>query len=126
QQKEEDRLSKEANRILICDTDALSTCIWHQRYVGTWSPEVEAIANRRKYDLYIVTDCDIPFQHDGIRDGHHIRPWMTQRFTQELTKRGYRWVLVKGSYEDRLSRAIQEIDKLLAASGRTAVIARHE
>ena len=113
QQKDEDLLAKEANRVLICDTGALATCIWHQRYVGTWSPEVEGIASRRKYDLYLVTDCDIPFQDDGIRNGQHIRPWMTQRFTEELTKRGFRWVLVKGSREHRLMRAVQEIDAIL-------------
>jgi NadR type nicotinamide-nucleotide adenylyltransferase len=124
QQKDEDHLAREANRVLICDTDALATCIWHQRYVGTWSPEVEAIANRRKYDLYIVTDCDIPFQHDGVRDGQHIRPWMTQRFTEELTKRASRWMLVKGNREDRLARATQEIDKLLAERGSDQATAR--
>ena len=114
QHKHEDRLAKQANRILVCDTDALATAIWHQRYVGTWSEEVEAIANRRRYDLYLLTDFDIPFEHDGVRDGQQIRPWMTQRFTEELTKRGCRWILLKGSREERLQKAIDEVDKLLA------------
>jgi HTH-type transcriptional regulator, transcriptional repressor of NAD biosynthesis genes len=113
QQKEEDKLAKLANRVLICDTDALATAIWHQRYVGTWSKEVEAIASQRRYDLYLLTDCDIPFHRDGIRDGHQIRPWMTKRFTEELTKRSARWVLIKGSREERLNRAVQEVDCLL-------------
>lgn len=47
QQEDEDRLATQANRLLICDTDALATCIWHQRYMGTWSDDVEKIANRR-------------------------------------------------------------------------------
>jgi NadR type nicotinamide-nucleotide adenylyltransferase len=111
--KDEDRLARQANRVLICDTDALATAIWHQRYVGTWSAEVEEIASRRNYDLYLLTDCDIPFEQDGIRDGEHIRVWMTRRFTEELTKRSCRWVLIKGSREHRLKRAVEEIDKLL-------------
>jgi len=113
QQKEEDRLAKEANRVLICDTDALATAIWHQRYVGVWSKEVEQIAERRRYDLYLLTDCEIPFEQDGVRDGQHIRRWMTHRFTEELAKRGYRWVLIKGDPEQRLARAAAEIDVLL-------------
>jgi len=38
---------------------------------------------------------------------------MTQRFTEELTKRGCRWVLVKGNREERLKKAVEEVDKLL-------------
>lgn len=113
QQKDEDEMARKANRVLFCDTDALATAIWHQRYVGTWSEEVDQIASRRRYDLYLLTNCDIPFEHDGVRDGQHIRPWMTQRFTEELTTRGLPWVLVKGGREERLKRAVEEVDKLL-------------
>lgn len=116
QQKEEDRLAREANRILFCDTDALATAIWHQRYVGTWSEQVDKIASSRRYDLYLLTNCEIPFEQDGVRDGQHIRQWMTQRFTEELTKRGLRWVLVKGSREERLHTATQEVDRLVQVS----------
>ncbi len=113
QQEDEDRLAMQANRVLICDTDALATCIWHQRYLGTWSKEVEEIANRRRYALYLLTDCDIPFEADSVRDGQHIRPWMTKRFSEELTQRGCNWTLLKGGRLQRLKRAIEEIDKLL-------------
>jgi len=114
QQLEEDRMSTQANRVLICDTDALATAIWHLRYVGTWSPEVEAIANRRRYAMYFLTDPSIPFEQDGIRDGQHIRPWMTKRFSEELTRRGLPWMLLKGDREERLRTAAAEIERLLA------------
>jgi HTH-type transcriptional repressor of NAD biosynthesis genes len=114
QQEDEDRIAEQANRLLVCDTDALATCIWHQRYLGTWSKEVEEIANRRRYALYLLTDCDIPFEHDGVRDGQHIRPWMTKRFSEELTQHGYPWILLKGTREERLQSAIEEVDKLLS------------
>jgi NadR type nicotinamide-nucleotide adenylyltransferase len=120
QQEDEDRLAPEANRVLVCDTDALATCIWHQRYLGTWSKEVEEIANRRRYALYLLTDCDIPFESDGIRDGQHIRPWMTKRFSEELTSRGYPWILLKGNREERLRRSVQEVDKLLESRNQLA------
>jgi NadR type nicotinamide-nucleotide adenylyltransferase len=116
QQKDEDRLARQANRLLICDTDALATAIWHQRYVGTWSQEVEAIVKRRRYDLYLLTNCEIPFEDDGLRDGQHIRPWMTMRFTEELTRRGLPWVLVKGGRGERLEKAIAEVEKVLYPS----------
>jgi HTH-type transcriptional regulator, transcriptional repressor of NAD biosynthesis genes len=114
QHRDEDAAALKANGVLFCDTDALATCIWHQRYLGTWSKEVEEIANRRRYAIYFLTDCDIPFEFDGVRDGQHIRPWMTKRFSEELTKRGCSWVLVKGTREERSNSAIEQVNKLLA------------
>jgi len=112
QQELEDRMAREANRVLICDTDAFATGIWHERYMGKRSYEVEAIASARRPDLYLLTECDIPFVQDGLRDGESIREGMSARFEQELTSRSS-WVKLYGGREQRLAAAIKEIDKLL-------------
>lgn len=109
----EDGLAERANRVLICDTDALATAIWHERYVRTRSPEVEALAAVRRYDLYLLTATDIPFVQDGIRDGEHLREWMTGRFREELEQRRLRWVLLRGNHEQRMRSAIEQIDTAL-------------
>jgi HTH-type transcriptional regulator, transcriptional repressor of NAD biosynthesis genes len=113
QQEMEDRLAREANRILICDTDVLATGIWHERYMETCSAEVEAIAGSHRHDLYLLTDCDLPFVQDGLRDGETIRQWMTRRFEEVLTERGLPWAKISGSGDQRLSAAVREVDKLL-------------
>src|SRR5262245_30498722 len=82
----EDTLARHANKVLICDTDAFATSIWHERYMGAASDDVRAIAAGRKYDLYVVTDVDIPFVQDDIRDGESFRQWMQGRFIEELSK----------------------------------------
>jgi len=84
--------AREANRILICDTDVLATGIWHERYMGCRSPDVEAIAASHRHDLYLLTGCDLPFVQDGLRDGETIRQWMTKRFEDVLTECVLRWV----------------------------------
>lgn len=114
QQEMEDCMAREANRILICDTDVLSTGIWHERYMGMRSPEVEGIAAAHRHDLYFLTDCDLPFVQDGLRDGESIREWMTERFEQVLRERGLPWVKISGHGGQRLEAAIREVDKLLA------------
>lgn len=108
----EDQLAKTANRVLICDTDVLATCIWQERYMGHCSAEVASLANQRRYDLYLLTDCDIPFMQDGLRDGEHLRQWMTQRFRDELGRRQLPWTLVYGSHAQRLRHAIEAIEEL--------------
>ena len=109
----EDALARIANRVLICDTDAFATAIWHERYLGQRSPEVLAVAAGRKYDLYVLTDVDTPFVPDDIRDGESIRDWMHKRFQDELSLMGAPVLLVSGPHEQRLAAAIERIDSLL-------------
>lgn len=112
----EDEMAEKANRVLICDTDPLATAIWHERYMQTLSPEVEALANARRYGLYLLTDTDIPFVQDGIRDGEHLREWMTGRFRQQLQLRLARWILLQGTHEERMRTATSAIDRILNRS----------
>ena len=112
QQADEDAAARTCGPVLVCDTDALATAIWHERYLRTRSPEVEALAAARRYSLYVLTSDDIPFVQDGTRDGEHIRSWMTNRFREELTRRPEPWIEVKGSPQHRLAAAVHAIDAL--------------
>ena len=113
QAKREDRLAREANRILICDTDALATSVWHERYMGSRSTVVEEFAAKRKYDLYLLTDCDIAFVQDGTRDGETVREWMTRLLADRLDERGVQWLMLNGDHEERLKKAVEACSNLL-------------
>lgn len=113
QNRLEDAAARQANRLLVCDTDAFATSIWHRRYLGKRSPAVEALAAPRKYDLYLLTDVSIPFVQDGTRDGELIREWMHRTFSEELEATGRPYRLVTGSPEERLRQSIEFIDPLL-------------
>jgi HTH-type transcriptional repressor of NAD biosynthesis genes len=113
QARMEDALATLANRILICDTDPFATSIWHERYMGRPSDAVRAFADSRKYDLYVVTDVDIPFVQDGIRDGESFRQWMQGRFIEELSNKPTPMIVVAGPHEKRFIAAVRQIDELL-------------
>jgi NadR type nicotinamide-nucleotide adenylyltransferase len=95
--------------LLICDTDALATSIWHERYMGRRSAAVDALAASRRYTLYLLTVDDIAFVQDGTRDGEHLRRWMTERFRVELRRRDEPVVELRGSHEERLARAVEAV-----------------
>jgi NadR type nicotinamide-nucleotide adenylyltransferase len=115
QLRREDEVARDARFILICDTDALATSVWHERYLGVRSSEVASIAAPRHYDLYLLTNVDIPFVQDGMRDGEHIRLAMHQRFIDALEAQERPYILLSGAHEDRLRVATEAIDALLAA-----------
>jgi HTH-type transcriptional regulator, transcriptional repressor of NAD biosynthesis genes len=112
QQADEDRAARAGGRLLICDTDALATSVWHERYLGTRSPEVEQLAASRGYALYVLTGDDIAFVQDGTRDGEHVRAWMTGRFREVLAARPEPWIEVRGTRAERLTAATQRIDTI--------------
>ncbi len=105
----EDALAESCNGLLICDTDAFATGIWHERYMGRRSPRVEQIAEAHVHDLYIVTGDEIPFEQDGTRDGEHIRHWMHERFLERLKEDHKPHIIVRGNREVRLQKAIEAI-----------------
>jgi NadR type nicotinamide-nucleotide adenylyltransferase len=121
--RREDEAARTANKVLICDTDPFATGIWHERYMNRRSQEVEAIANRRGYDLYLLAGDEIPFVQDGWRDGEHVRHWMHERFVEELTATNRPWKLISGSPSERLESAVKLIDEMVkryTESARTA------
>jgi NadR type nicotinamide-nucleotide adenylyltransferase len=108
------------NRWIVCDTDALATAVWHERYMGFASPDVLAIAARQRRPLVrILTGDEISFVQDGLRDGEHIRHAMQERFREILSAPeagGVPWVELRGSVEARLAQALAFIDSKLAAT----------
>lgn len=114
QQADEDAAAGAGGRLLICDTDALATTVWHERYLGHPSARVRRLAIPGTAALYILTGDDIPFVQDGTRDGEHVRGWMTARFREVLEERGERWIELRGGRAERLAAAVDRVDDLLA------------
>lgn len=112
QNRREDELAAAGGPVLVCDTDAFATGIWHERYVGHRDRAVDALA--RHHHLYLLSHDDgAPFVQDGIRDGEHIRSWMTDRFATELGATGRPFVVLRGTWSQRRATALAAIDDLL-------------
>jgi HTH-type transcriptional regulator, transcriptional repressor of NAD biosynthesis genes len=112
QQRLENELAGKSNGLIICDTDAFATRLWHKRYMGDFSKTLEKYLTNY-CSLYIVTAPDIPFEQDGMRDGEFIRHDMHEWFIDELEKHHKPYILVSGSHEKRLAKAIEAINKIL-------------
>ncbi len=118
--REQTRLEERAARagapILLCDTDAFATCIWHERYRGQPSPRVNEVARALPVRaLYILTShLGVPFEDDGLRDGEAVRPGMTERFRQALSNQSVPWRLLEGSRSERCKEALRAIDEVFA------------
>jgi nicotinamide riboside kinase len=110
----ENDLTKKATNILICDTDLLETKIYSEAYyVGDCDPTLEKHALENKYDLYLLTYIDIPWEADDLRDKPNERQQMFDYFKQTLLKYDRNFIILKGNKKERLNKAISHIDNLL-------------
>ena len=110
----EEREARVGGPILVCDTDAFATGVWHERYQRSRAPQVEALADPRPR-LYLVTHPDdVPFAQDGIRDGEHLRSWMTDVFVERLQASPHRFEFLRGTRAERVARACAAADRWLA------------
>lgn len=112
---QEDQLAVQANRLLICDTDLHVIKVWSEHKYGNCDPEILQIIKDRKYDLYLLTYIDIPWEEDPQRE--HPDPAMREYFynvyRELVMESGVPWVEIRGSLEERIASAIAAVDRLL-------------
>jgi len=112
----ENRLSKKADKVLICDTDLLETKVYSEEYYGGFvDPLLDTAAIENSYDLYFLTYIDTPWEADDLRDKPGQRQEMFTAFENTLQKYNRPYVLLKGDKKTRLQKAITAIDALIAA-----------
>jgi len=110
----EEFLSREASEFLICDTDLYVHKVWSEHSFNecsTWILEQIAV---RHYDLYLLTDIDMPWEFDPLRE-HGTDVWRNyfyQQYKDIVMHSNVRWVAVNGSEEQRLNTALKEIRQL--------------
>ena len=112
----ENKLGKKADKLLICDTDLLETKVYSEEfYGGTVDLKLSEAVDRNKYDLYLLTYIDTPWEEDDLRDRPEQRLEMFTAFENTLKKYKKNYILLKGDKETRLKNATEAIDKIIAA-----------
>ena len=114
QMKLENELAKKADKVLFCDTDLLETKVYSQEYYGGFvDKELDKAAKTNKYDLYLLTYIDTPWEADDLRDRPELRLEMFNAFEKALKDHDRNYILLKGDKTTRLETAITAIDKIL-------------
>ena len=112
--KAENQQLKNANKLLICDTDLLETKVYSEYYYDGFCPEsLVKCAKKNTYDLYLLTYIDTKWEADGIRDRPENRQKMFDRFEDALKSNNKPYVILEGNLDQKLQTCIFHIDKLL-------------
>jgi NadR type nicotinamide-nucleotide adenylyltransferase len=111
----EDELARQANGLLVCDTDLHVIKVWSEHKYGTCDPRILEQIATRPYDLYLLTYIDIPWEEDPQREypDPAMREYFYNIYKDLVAASGVPWVVIKGSFEERRSLAIAAVDNLL-------------
>lgn len=112
----EDEYAARADRLLIQDTDLLSTVVYCRHYFGRCPVWIEDVARERRPSLYLLCEVDAPWVADGVRDRGERRDEMQQLFRDALAEFGARFVVIEGDLVSRELKAAEAIAKLLSSS----------
>jgi HTH-type transcriptional repressor of NAD biosynthesis genes len=110
----EQSLARDANRVLICDSDALTTALYAEALCGEVPAEVQALAEAGRYDLTLLTAPDVPYVPEPLRYLPHARERFFERCVQALEAHGRRYHVLSGGWAARRRSARAAIDALLA------------
>ncbi len=104
-----------ANKFLFCDTNLMVTKVFSEMYYNYCNPLLNEAALEHEYDLFFLTDIDVPWEKDDIRDSPKERESVFSVFKETLIKTKKPYVTLSGNKELRLAKAVQIINNLALA-----------
>lgn len=113
QMRLEDEYARDAKNVLICDTNLYVIKVWSEFKYGTCDAEILQHIASRKYDLYLLTYIDLPWEDDPLREHPNEREQLYQIYLNELKNQPVPFVEIKGERELRRQTAVNAIEKIL-------------
>ncbi|GGE98344.1 DUF4301 family protein [Flavobacterium limi] len=104
-----------AQKYLFCDTNLMVTKVFSEVYYGSCNPLLNEAALAHEYDLFFLTDIDVPWEKDDIRDTPNKRETVFSVFKQTLIDNNKPFITISGDKERRLAKATAIIDNLTIA-----------
>ncbi len=104
-----------ANKYLFCDTNLLVTKVFSEVYYNYCDPLLKEAAQEHEYDLFFLTDIDVPWEKDDLRDKAEGRESVFDIFRQSLIANNKPFITLSGNKDWRLKTAIAIVDGLTKA-----------
>ena len=102
-----------AQRYLFCDTNILQLKVYCEYYYPEGYPAfVDEMATKGCYDYYFLTDIDVPWDADILRDRPYDRTTLFRMFEATLVNNNLPYTLLSGNEETRFEKALKILNEL--------------
>lgn len=110
QLRQEDELAASAGKRLFCDTNLIVIKIWSDVKYGECDARIVKWMNERRYDLHLLTDVDLPWEDDPLREHPEMRERLFELYEAELKTLNVDYKIVCGTHEKRLENAVKAVE----------------
>jgi len=122
EQVAEDAAAGNDSRIVVRDTDLVSTAVYSRHYYGVCPEWIARVARQRAGDVYLLLCPDVPWVPDGLqrdRPDEASRAEMHARFRSALASIDARVVEIRGTWTERLALARAAVTAMIEERGAT-------
>lgn len=116
QAEQEDRYIEKAidSHVLFIDTDQYVMKVWCEFVFGNCHPWILDQITKRKYDLYLLCNIDLPWVEDILREYPDLtsRQQLYTIYKNILNNQSVPWIEISGNYDERLEKAVQAVNEL--------------
>ena len=110
----ENELSLKANKFLLLDTNIITTINWSiTHFDGFCDPWIIRQTEFLEYDHYLITNIDIPWVKDDLRDRPNEREDMLSSLINQHDIRDLKYSIISGDKDERKSQSIDIIKNLI-------------
>ena len=102
--------------LLFIDTDMYVMKVWCEFVFDNCHKWILEQIVKRNYDLYLLCNIDLPWTKDELREYPDPAPRkrLYQIYKDIMINQSTRWAEISGNADERLQRAINAVDKLVA------------
>ena len=100
------------DQLLFIDTDMYVMKVWCEFVFGNCHKWITNPVAKRKYDLYLLCNTDLPWVKDELREypDFETRDKLYHIYRNILENQTVPWVDISGDYEERLQKAIEAVN----------------
>jgi len=100
--------------LLFIDTDQYVMKVWCEFVFGKCHSWILDQIRKRKYDLYLLCNIDLPWVKDILREYPDLvtRQQLYTIYKNILSNQSIPWVDISGNYDERLQKAIHAVNDL--------------
>ncbi|MGM8888702.1 AAA family ATPase, partial [Psychrobacter sp. 1U2] len=96
----------DTQKYLFCDTSLFELMVYSNWYYGDCPLALKQAALAHHYDLILLTDVDIPWVADDLRDSPYEREEISAYFESQLNKYNKRFRRIGGNRDERVRQVI--------------------
>ena len=106
--------SEKKDNLLFIDTDLYVIKIWSEFVFNKCDNRILTEISKRKYDLYLLCNIDLPWVKDELREypDIEVRKKLFHYYHEVLTEQKVPWIIISGNYEERLAHALKAVNKI--------------